>query len=866
MKNGVFIFLFFLCGIVFSQDLENDIYNATEAFNNNPNGESLSILNENIKDFNSKISTKDEHFAFINLLINKAYYLAKSNHQKEAIETYEIAWLSYKNNEISKVFEYDIIEYCLKPLGVLYNKIGNYTNAENIIKQYIFLAEKQNNDHQRVAGAINLTRLYQTLGKQNLALETANKGLKIKNINPNKRRQLERLKNLSLVALDKKTAFNYSNDIVLPPGHLLFDKYEIEYELAKKDKDYKTALELFNRLKLYRNNKLLSSRTKAKLSVEEAQLYYLLNDKEKANKQLMNALTYLLPNFDYKDLPKQEELYPENTFIDVFDLLAKLQSNPESALKSYDLSFYVSSLLEYDITSQEAKLINLSSNRERSEKCISLLYDLSLLSDNATTTERAFLYSEKNKASILKEIIGKKSLLELHPEDSLLIKEQDLLKKQEQLTNQLIKTPYKSTSDSNVNELRSELNVVSIELKKLKIAIDTKYSKNQTNFPSFEKLKEKLKADQATLVEYFYGKQAIYQFILSNENIAFNKIELNKNTQKSIIDFIDFFNDAFVINNNISKYTTEAFELYKTLRFDELSTNGKVLIIPDGFLNFIPFEALITSKTEIIDYSKIPFVVKTQMLAYNSTASLYLRTTKPIKNKDLLGVFPVFKNTNQELAYSINEAESIEKEMNAKYLMFDLATKEGFLEYAPQYSVLHLSTHANSGDFTTPANIEFSNSTLYLNELYDLNINSDLVVLSACETGIGKLQKGEGAMSIARGFQYAGAKNVLFSLWQISDLSTSQIMKSFYKNYTNSNSAYFSNHQSKIDYLKDKNIQNSKKSPYYWSAFVFYGDLAKQEESYSTYITPIVICSLIILLLLFLFKRKNGKRFKRIST
>ena len=76
------------------------------------------------------------------------------------------------------------------------------------------------------------------------------------------------------------------------------------------------------------------------------------------------------------------------------------------------------------------------------------------------------------------------------------------------------------------------------------------------------------------------------------------------------------------------------------------------------------------------------------------------------------------------------------------------------------------------------------------------------MVLSACETGIGKLQKGEGAMSIARAFQYAGAENILFSLWKINDYAAAQLMTNFYKNFEKTNSFFESNYLSKIDYLK----------------------------------------------------------------
>jgi CHAT domain-containing protein len=123
-----------------------------------------------------------------------------------------------------------------------------------------------------------------------------------------------------------------------------------------------------------------------------------------------------------------------------------------------------------------------------------------------------------------------------------------------------------------------------------------------------------------------------------------------------------------------------------------------------------------------------------------------------------------------------------------------------------------LSTHA-SGDTETPASIKLRSEILY-SELYILNINPDLVVLSAYETGIGKLYKSEGAMSIARGFQFAGAQNLLFSLWKVNDYTTALFMDKFYT-YIYNGSYLEANHQSKLDFLADKNISNTKKSPYY---------------------------------------------------
>jgi CHAT domain-containing protein len=221
-----------------------------------------------------------------------------------------------------------------------------------------------------------------------------------------------------------------------------------------------------------------------------------------------------------------------------------------------------------------------------------------------------------------------------------------------------------------------------------------------------------------------------------------------------------------------------------------------------------------------------------------------------------VGFFPVFESTNQALSYSIAEAKALEKEMPSKLFMKSDASKDNFIKNVSKYDVIHLSTHASGGDFIIPANMQFYSDTLLLNELYSMNIPANLVIMSACETGVGKQYKGEGAMSIARGFQYAGAKNLIFSLWQINDLSTSQIMAYFYKSYNKDKSAFLANHSSKITYLKNEDISNIKKSPYYWSAFVFYGSLEPIKPANAPFyiIFGILIIS-VILISLFKFRK-----------
>ena len=139
--------------------------------------------------------------------------------------------------------------------------------------------------------------------------------------------------------------------------------------------------------------------------------------------------------------------------------------------------------------------------------------------------------------------------------------------------------------------------------------------------------------------------------------------------------------------------------------------------------------------------------------------------------------------------------------------------------------------------------------------MYNLNINTNLVVLSACETGLGKFYKGEGAMSVARGFQYAGAQNLLFSLWKVNDFTTSKLMENFYNNIYNKKSYFQSITDAKREFLNDNTISNAKKSPYYWAPFVYYGSIENKNES-KLWLWALGLLSISVVILFFWKKYK----------
>ncbi|WP_082985863.1 CHAT domain-containing protein [Bizionia algoritergicola] len=843
---------------VHAQSLEDAIYSATETFIANKNQQSFQVLNTEETTFKNQISTKDEGLAYVFLLCNKAYYLNENNQLQDAISNYEAARTRYNKNQLYTISDYDITEYCLKPLGNLYTKTNNYTNAENTIKQYVALAGKSKNSTHYISGIINLSVLYQTRGMHQSVLNLIKKTAGIPNISQTQKNKLNTLKASSSIAINNSSNYNLDIDVIFSNQDGQYNTNRLAYELALKKGDYKVALKHLNLSTVYRQKDPLTFRELAKNRLEKGQLHYLLNDFDKANQQLQVALHTLLPNLERKAIPINATLYAENTFIDIFDLLARLQSDPEKALQYYDLSFYVSRLLTTNVTSQESKIANQSANRKRSENCMELLYKIYQKSSDLAVFERALQYSEMQKASVLKDMFQKKTLLEEHPTDSLLLKEQELLQEQEQLTAVMIKKQLGYQTIKN-DSLNTQLLDISVQLKKLQKTISDRYPQIENRVYSSE-IHKHLERDKANLILYFYGQRAVYHFIFSEENTAFIKTPITNTYTNDITEFIHLFDDPSVINNNMEAFTNQAHGLYKQLNLSEVSPTKNLIIIPDGILNFIPFEALLTEQTETNSFKDMPFIVSRQAVVYNSSLAFYLQPKKPSKNRNLLGIFPVFENTNQPLTYSIQEAEAIKKETNASLYMHQQATKQRFIDDASKYSILHLSTHASGGDFINPARLAFSDEPMLLNELYSLNIHPDLVVLSACETGIGKLEKGEGAMSIARGFQYAGAKNVLYSLWQINDASTATLMSFFYKSLQETNSVFTANRQSKLNYLNDDTISNIKKSPYYWSAFVYYGNLVPPSEKDQIVYYIIGILAFFIIVFLVIRKRKTNER------
>jgi CHAT domain-containing protein len=157
------------------------------------------------------------------------------------------------------------------------------------------------------------------------------------------------------------------------------------------------------------------------------------------------------------------------------------------------------------------------------------------------------------------------------------------------------------------------------------------------------------------------------------------------------------------------------------------------------------------------------------------------------------------------------------------------ATKERFKNSAlDDFRFIHLATHGTvdlqSPDlsgiyFKSDENKPYDN-ILYVGEIYGLSINAELVVLSACETGLGKINRGEGVMGLGQAFAYSGADNLILSLWKVADESTSLLMQSFYQGEFENEAHSFSHGLRKA---KLAMIDSDYSAPYYWAPFILWG-------------------------------------------
>ncbi len=489
-------------------------------------------------------------------------------------------------------------------------------------------------------------------------------------------------------------------------------------------------------------------------------------------------------------------------------------------------------------------------------------------------------FTEKNKAAILFSSLAESNAKSFGGlPDTLLNLEEELKKLINQYTQELAANP-----DSSMRAFyQQELFKVNREYEDLIENFETEYPKyfdlkydiSVANSSSLQSLLD----DQSMILSYYVMEDDLFILHIFKDKIEVyyhDKIDSYEQTIKAM--------RAGILYKSRRIYTRSAHKLYKQLFPDKIPEQiENIIVVLDGVMSTIPFEALLTENVaDTLEYQDFPYLIKSHGFSYTYSANLLYKTFKnekilrPKSRKEVISLAPIdfdvdnliamrkkrdlaAQETNSKYAYTravsiapeemqplpgtrieaigIDSIRSLHNHKGDMLLYEDANETTVKSDMLSEYKYVHIASHG----FVNQQEPEFSgiflfmdsthkeeDNILFTGEVYNISLNAELVTLSACETGLGKISSGEGIIGLTRALIYAGAKNVTVSLWKVSDASTKELMIDYYSDFLEKpipkkldESLAYSPSMRKA---KLKMINSPKFShPYYWSPFVLIG-------------------------------------------
>lgn len=812
-------------------------------------------------DWEKKLYEKNNIFNkdYIQVIFNQGIFYDKN------LE-YHNALLCYK--EVIKRDEFNyMIGYAYLHAAIIYYRLGYYEKAIDYnLKRINYLAGSENYNGL-VSAYMNISQSYISINTP----QAISKSLTFL-------RKAEELNKANKIAIDR--LIDLQNSL----GQIHINEYNYNFDKARyyHSKNLKLGLKFKDSTLIARSYTNLAfaysteGKDSVKFMVSEGLKYALYYPEAKARLH-DNLADYQITKNKLKEA--QESIHKSLEVItktDIHKFPTDYQIS-ESILRDYTL-YCLKKKVEiylrlYQRDKNKSDLVDALANVERSEYTIDLLlngtsesstqmlwrreasqaylygaYAAHLLGD----PEQAFSFMEKNKALLLSEGVLKNTEFANLPRH--ISQQETAFQKQiYELENKLSKDENSAVlQDSLFNAKRVHENYID--------SLKTVYPKyfarkiDVDQIPLSEVQKE-LGTDDAVLSyiwnDFDRDTELIIGMISTKDQAKTFEIKNTKDLRQKIQTYRTLISKPFDTKEEQNSFKSVAYELYTILLPNEdvrdLVKGKNLTIIPDGDLQNIPFESL------IIKEDSNEYLILNGDVNYSYSYS-FLKHNEKVNRKttqDFVGYSPssfeALSLTN--LTNTKEEVLNINKELDGTTKLQDTATKNDFLTNSSNAKIIHLATHADVGKNPW---IAFSDEKLELHELYTYKNNADLVTLSACNTSLGELAKGEGVLSLARGFFYSGSKSVVSSLWEVNDKSTSEIMTDFYKNLKKGQTKSEAINNAKRDYITNHSL--SEKSPYYWSSFILIGDAGTINLTSNLYLY--LITGLLLLVIILLFRKK----------
>lgn len=515
--------------------------------------------------------------------------------------------------------------------------------------------------------------------------------------------------------------------------------------------------------------------------------------------------------------------------------------------------------------------------------------------------EYAFYFSESNKAGILREALQDMAAkgIGLIP-DTLVALEKKI--KEQQIVFQSRILQAKRAGNHQLQEYQNKLFALNRSMDSLKLRLDEDYPiyyryKYQNDLLGVAELQRSL-PKSTVMIEFFEGNENLYVFTMTSSKLSVYSVPADS----VYTDLIDRFRKSIVMGGtpeghsrqNFHNFCTASHELYDLLLRRPLSEIkveeriDQIFVIPDGLVSYLPVDILLTKKMHggAGSYAGLDYLLNDYTVNYGYSAALSVREAdRNVKAKLNYIAFapdyydgssdPVatrtygkFRNVISSLKWNQTEVMSISENVAGESYITSAATEGRFKKEAGNFGIIHLAMHAvvdeedpmNSSLVFSIDNDSAEDCLLHAFELYNMQLNARMAVLSACNTGYGKLVKGEGIMSLARAFSYAGVPSVVMSHWSVDDKATSMIMQYFYENLDKGMTKSEALRQAKRLYLST--ADESQSHPFYWAAFLNIGEdspIAFEKDFYSIYVWIGLPC-LMTALFFFVVMKKRTRR------
>ncbi|MDZ7261131.1 MAG: CHAT domain-containing protein, partial [candidate division KSB1 bacterium] len=755
----------------------------------------------------------------------------------------------------------------LNNIGNISKNMGKYPEALEYFKRALAIDREVGNEWGAGIRLGNISELYCDLGDYLKAGEYSHQALMLSRRLGDRRSETINLTNTGNI-------YAYLND---------YSKALEFYQQALKtsiDIGYRqtqaTALEMIG--DVYRN---LGDYLKAKDYYEQARTLadqigdkrlkgYILNSLGNVSLKLTDFTQSA--EFHRQALIVGKELNEVNILVEAHTGLAMAYENQKKykqALTHYQHAVEKIESVRTELQIEQHKLTFLATNIVTYERLINLL----AAAPQKGYDKEAFHYAERAKSRALLDILFQgrafHNLAELPTalKQKLWIAEKKLENKHLELSTELTKNEDARDKElvlSLYDEIES-LQQARVQLwQELKEKYPRYYQLTNPRLLTAQEVQRNILHDKQVLVEYLVGDDRIFIWILTRQHLDFKTINLTRKELEARLAHISpiFKKEKEITEDKIdhrwANFRLELLhELYQLLlekpaaRF--LETGVELIIVPDDLLYYFPFEILVTE----IKGDKVHYLVESHPISYASSASL-LNPELQKERKAQQGLLAFgnpdfgeeqnkgfmewvsslvpFKsllrgNRFKPLPNAEAEVRAIAENFKGPAIFIGReATEERFKQMAPDFRFIHLATHHLTDDrqpmyskiVLAQTGEETEDGYLQTYEVYNnLWLNADMVVLSGCNTGLGKLSRGEGLIGMTRAFLYAGVPSLVVSLWPVDDESTALLMKNFYQYLKTGLNKMQALQKAKLDLIKSNDW---KQDPFYWGPFVLIGD------------------------------------------